>query len=178
MWAFVVAETGQTVRADVLRDELMAVLPQYMVPGRFHLVETLKRSRHGKLDRAAMVADADGAVAEPEPPMPRLGRRGQTARLQALWRQVLSRRHSRDANFFDLGGTSVSLMQAQTAPTRDAGLKGLKPSDLFRHTTLRSLAGFSNDILPRRAAERLRQRRHAALRPPRRARRVTPGLLP
>ena len=51
LWAFVVAETGQTVRADVLRDELMTLLPQYMVPGRFHLVEALKRSRHGKLDR-------------------------------------------------------------------------------------------------------------------------------
>ncbi len=143
LWAFVVPTRPDATDPDAVRVALRALLPGYMIPERISLVPALARTRHGKLDRAAMVADA--ASAPPTGPAPPHDNSalGLASDLHALWRDALGRDDiPQNANFFDLGGTSVSLMQVHAALARKPGLGALLPSDLFRHTTLRSLRAF------------------------------------
>lgn len=143
LWAFVVADINAKPKPDVLRALLQSSLPQYMIPNRVYLVEFLRRTRHAKLDRKAMISEMrDENEVGPEAPKPILGyiTGHRATELRTIWCKVLGRQViPPDENFFDLGGTSVTLMQMHASLIRIAGFETLTPSDLFRFPTLRSL---------------------------------------
>jgi acyl-coenzyme A synthetase/AMP-(fatty) acid ligase len=116
----------------VMRDQLGAALPAYMVPAGVHWRETLPLTENGKIDRkalTALAAELDGAGQNHEAPA--------TATeqwLAAAWAEVLG--ISRDQigrrdHFFELGGTSLSALRLVIALERAVSFK-----DLTAHPTL------------------------------------------
>ncbi len=95
---------------DELRRHLQSRLPQYMVPAVFALLESLPFSSTNKVDRLALAAMTDSAVASERPfvaPMTML-----EMWLAQIWREVLQRDSiGVNDDFFALGGDSLIGMQ-------------------------------------------------------------------
>ncbi|MEU7481582.1 amino acid adenylation domain-containing protein [Lentzea sp. NPDC042327] len=121
--------------AAALREFLGRVLPDYLVPSAFVVVEALPLNASGKVDRHALPdpvwATATGAHVAPAD--------GPEAVLAGIWAQLLGvDRVGAGDNFFELGGDSILSIQV-VSRARQAGLS-LSPGDLFRHPTVAALA--------------------------------------
>ncbi|MGW1116484.1 amino acid adenylation domain-containing protein [Streptomyces tanashiensis] len=131
---------GEPPSAADLRAALGEVLPDYMVPARYVVLERLPLLAHGKVDRKALPEPADGPAAgdhvDPE---------GETEQvIAAMWAQLLDiPRVGALDDFFDLGGHSLLATQV-VARMRRAFPDLATPvgvMDLFKHPTVRRLAG-------------------------------------
>ena len=132
--------TGAAMAVEVLREALLARLPDYMVPPLYVHLEALPLSPNGKLDRQAL--PLPGAEALPtrayEAP------EGETEVLLArLWTELLGvERVGRHDNFFELGGHSL-LAVSLTARLRQEGLEA-DVRALFEQPTLAGYAAITD----------------------------------
>ncbi|MFI1288116.1 amino acid adenylation domain-containing protein [Streptomyces sp. NPDC020792] len=136
--AYVVPEVGaEPPEQAVLRKDVAAALPDYMVPAAFVVLDALPLTVNGKLDRAALPAPEFGTD---EP-----GRGPATEREAALCRifaELLGRETvGADDGFFDLGGDSIVSIQL-VSRARAAGIE-LTVADVFEHRTPAALAGIA-----------------------------------
>lgn len=130
-----------------LKEHLKSRLPDYMVPSAFHLLPDFPLSPNGKVDRKAI-----GALPEPVSSPAQAGLSSTSVstsnaatseleqKLQEIWTVVLGRPITGlDENFFDVGGNSIQVAEIHTR--LQLWLKRELPiTDLFLHTTIRSLA--------------------------------------
>jgi len=132
-------ETARRARLlpAALRDHLAARLPDYMVPSAFWLLDRLPLSPNGKVDRRALpvpepARGGSDAFVPPADPLEQA--------LAAIWSEVLGTlRPGRDADFFDLGGHSLSATQI-TSRVRDAFGLELPLRTLFEEPVLSGYA--------------------------------------
>ncbi|HYG65964.1 MAG TPA: amino acid adenylation domain-containing protein, partial [Thermoanaerobaculia bacterium] len=132
---YVVGGAGRDLDLTALRAHLQARLPEHMVPLLMAL-PALPLTVNGKVDRRALL--------EPEAQRPRGDRRRpETATeevLAAIWSRVLELAEvGTEEAFFALGGDSILSLQV-VALAKERGL-ALDLQDLFRHQTIRALAG-------------------------------------
>ncbi|RST55769.1 non-ribosomal peptide synthetase [Variovorax sp. MHTC-1] len=102
------ADVGNAPWREQLRERLGRVLPEYMVPALWVVLERLPLTPNGKLDRKALPApDIAQMQAVYEPPQ------GETeAAVAAVWSEVLGvARVGRHDSFFEMGGHSLLAMQ-------------------------------------------------------------------
>ncbi|MEA2692360.1 MAG: hypothetical protein QOJ16_1747, partial [Acidobacteriota bacterium] len=142
--AWVVAREGRG--GEGLAAELRAWLrerqPEPMVPAAFVPLAALPFTPNGKLDRAAL---PEPETASPEPRLQLetawVAPRSQLEReIAAVWREVLKvERVGAEDNFFDLGGHSLLLVDAQARLTARLG-REVPLLDLFRHPNVAALA--------------------------------------
>ena len=118
-------------------------------------IDALPRTPSGKLDRNALPAPATGAAPQPN------ARIDYPTRLEAdlaeLWRDVLDvEAVERDANFFDLGGDSISAVRLTSAMQRllDANVMLVA---IFDAPTISGLADFLRCQHPAEIAARYRE---------------------
>ncbi|MEU5825919.1 amino acid adenylation domain-containing protein [Streptomyces sp. NPDC047803] len=128
-----------------LRDRLAATLPAYMLPSRFHRLETLPLTANGKTDlsKLAALADESALVAAPEGGRDEPPRTSTERRVATLWAEVLGipvEGMGRRDNFFDRGGTSLSAVRVAISLDREVSLK-----DLVRHPVLTDLAALLDE---------------------------------
>ncbi|WP_116201421.1 non-ribosomal peptide synthetase [Amycolatopsis circi] len=146
--AVVVAERGQSKRLvafyssreqlglELLREQLGAALPEYMLPAAFHWREQLPLTANGKIDKknlAALAAELDTAEEDYDEPVTDTERR-----LAGAWAQVLGIRSGqvgRQDHFFGRGGTSLSAVKLAIALDRAVSIK-----DVAKHPVLADLA--------------------------------------
>ncbi|MFJ9695833.1 amino acid adenylation domain-containing protein [Kitasatospora sp. NPDC101183] len=139
---YVAAPTG--VDAALLRDEVGAVLPGWMVPGRWVVLDALPLTANGKVDRKALPAPGGNvppqAAAPGAPAAPARGPRTDAEQtLGAVFAQVLGLPSvGADDDFFALGGDSIRAIEVVGAARR-AGLV-LSTRDVFTGRTARLLA--------------------------------------
>ena len=112
--AYVVPKPETSLQAGELQNYLRAKLPDYMVPGRFVVLESLPRLPNGKTDRNALAALDHLRTAELSPvvsPRDEL----ETAIVQ-IWSEVLGagKIGIHDNFFTDLGGHSLLAIQTVT----------------------------------------------------------------
>lgn len=120
-----------------LREFLAQQLPEYMIPARFLLIESLPLLSSGKVDRRALpapedVIDRPGAglatAATPEEEM-----------LAGIWSQVLGKEQiATEDDYFSVGGDSIRSLQI-VARARARGMV-FSIEQLFKHRTIRALA--------------------------------------
>lgn len=93
-------------------DAARSVLPAHMMPVNIRALKEFPLNPQGKVDRKALCAMGYEAVSRlAETPVPR-DNDEITATITAAWREVLKIGHVPiDVNFFDLGGTSLKLIQ-------------------------------------------------------------------
>jgi amino acid adenylation domain-containing protein len=122
---------------DSLRAQLLASLPDYMVPAAFVGLAGFPLTANGKLDRAALPAPDMAAVAA----RPYEAPQGDVEMALALiWQELLGlERVGRDDHFFELGGHSLSAVQLM-GRVRAACHVELSLKTLFESPLLRTLA--------------------------------------
>jgi len=134
--AYVVAAAAAP-SVEELRMHLKAVLPEYMVPSAFVLLERLPLTSNGKLDRRALPAPELGAYVSREYEAPQ----GEVEEILAgIWQGLLKvERVGRHDNFFELGGHSLLIVQLMER-LRRVGLSA-EIRRVFESPTLADLAG-------------------------------------
>lgn len=144
--------------AQSIRDYLRGRVPAALVPESVLLVDELPLTPNGKLDRERLRELLVAAPAE------RPVTSGTAATVRAVWREVLGTGVLDDnANFFDLGATSLTLLQAHAriSGALDLGVASLPVIALFEHCSVTSLAAHLDGLLgsARRATNSARIRR-------------------
>jgi hypothetical protein len=131
------AEAGASERAGSLRAHLGALLPDYMVPAAYVILDALPLTPNGKLDRNALPApEGDAfnrrAYEAPQGPVEQA--------LAAIWSELLGvDQISRHDNFFELGGHSLLAVRMQSRVQLELEVT-LPLSALFSRPTLFSFA--------------------------------------
>src|SRR5581483_2108033 len=134
--AYVTLRDGPSPVIGDLRSHLKRVLPDYMVPSAFVVLEKLPMTPSGKLDRRALPApSSDSSMARMSDPP--LG--GRESVLAGIWQDLLRiERVGRDDNFFELGGHSYLIVQMMQR-LRRMGLSA-DVRQFFQSKTLADLA--------------------------------------
>jgi AMP-binding enzyme C-terminal domain/Phosphopantetheine attachment site len=108
--AYVTTAGPVGVSGDELKRYLAARLPHYMIPAHIVTMDAFPLNRNGKVDRSALPAPdrriPEGAGAVPARPATDL-----EEKLTALWGRILGCVVGPDDNFFDVGGTSLHLIE-------------------------------------------------------------------
>jgi amino acid adenylation domain-containing protein len=129
--------SDEMITADEPRALLAARLPEYMVPGALHWLETLPLTGNGKIDKKALtrLAGELGRRQTTDRPAPRPGAE---QRLATAWAEVLKvpvDHVGRDDHFFDEGGTSLTAIRLSMRLGRQVSL-----ADVTSHPVLHDLA--------------------------------------
>jgi len=122
---------------DLLRRGLRQTLPAYMVPAHFIFLDKFPLTAHGKIDRLALPPPVESRqkLSRSERPRDLV-----ESRLTKIWEAVLGVTPiARQADFFDLGGTSLQSMGILLHIEQTFGAS-LPPSILIEHSTVEKLA--------------------------------------
>jgi SagB-type dehydrogenase family enzyme len=150
--------------AEGLKSHVRSRLPEYMVPSDVLFLESVPLSANGKVDRSALPTPAPKPTAtaihvDSSPSENELEKQ-----LAAILRDVLAVPHvGSTESFFDLGANSFHLVQCHRRIVESLGCT-VAVVDLFRHPTVRSLAGFlrqGNEPPPAVGGDRGAARRQA-----------------
>jgi thioesterase domain-containing protein/acyl carrier protein len=136
--AYLVAATEEAPASAALRAELAEMLPEYMIPGCYRLLDQLPLGSNGKLDRTALER-LDG-VELPEGGERVVASTELERRMVEIWKELLGKdRIGVHDNFFELGGHSIQAAQLAVEIEKLVGQK-LPISALFESPTIASLA--------------------------------------
>ncbi|MFC5578028.1 amino acid adenylation domain-containing protein [Lysobacter niabensis] len=119
--AYVVPKPGAVVEDAALRAHLRELLPSYMLPQHFVVLDEIPLLPNGKVDRNALpspVAKEEGASPRPTAESvadPRV------RYLSEIWSELLGLPAGPDDNFFELGGHSMLAVQMASRVERDTG---------------------------------------------------------
>jgi amino acid adenylation domain-containing protein len=136
--AYVVPNVDDDHLPNLLREYLLAVLPPYMVPSTFIVLERIPLTENGKIDRRALLSMTEKRVA-------RAGYVAPTTPLEMqlceVWQHVLRlEKVGIHDNFFAVGGDSIRVVQI-VKRAEAAGI-ALDVKDIFLHQTIAELARF------------------------------------
>ena len=143
--AWMVVAEGQDLQLGDLLSFLRRKLPDYMLPSRFHRVDEMPLTRHGKLDREALLAMGKSeTLVDPPYEAPHSQMELLLCRLYA---QVLGREQvGLRGNFFELGGDSVRIAKLSSLLEKELN-RDVPLVTLFEFPTVESLARhFGNDV--------------------------------
>ena len=163
--AYVVPKPGTKLEVTDLRAALAAILPEYMVPSLFVVLDSLPMTANGKIDRNALPnpsAVESESVTAPEPPRNDLERV-----IAEAWKDALGVDHvGLNENFFDLGAHSLMVADVHIQLKQLLG-RELSLVDLFQFPTVTALSKHLNgeEAAPRvssRAERRLAARQRQA----------------
>jgi len=155
--ACVAPHHGVTLNTSMLKTALAAVLPDYMLPGSFVLLDRLPLNPNGKVDRQALSLSLTEQIDEAAYQAPV---NAVETMISEIWAEVLELpRVGLHNNFFDLGGHSLLLIKVQCKLEERLKTR-IAIIDLFRYTTVASLAKFLGQEDGQADKERLPLQRH------------------
>ena len=136
--AYVVAEQPPTDLVEQLRVQIRTLLPDYMLPSDFVMLDALPLTPNGKIDRNAL---PEPAVGDAAPAANAVGPRTPSEEMiMAVFRDVLGRSdYGVFDSFFDLGGHSIMAARLM-ARLQDASRIDLPLRNLFERPTVAGLA--------------------------------------
>ncbi|TWR31037.1 amino acid adenylation domain-containing protein [Mucilaginibacter pallidiroseus] len=141
--AYLLLKSGKTGMADVEQistweKALLAVLPEYMVPDDYVLLDIIPSTPNGKIDRKAL----------PKPDYSHINRSGEFVApvteneklVASIWQEMMGLQNiSKNDNFFKLGGRSLVAVKIMARIEQETGVR-LPLATLFEHSTVEQLA--------------------------------------
>jgi len=135
--AYLTVSVDAELDSDTLRMQLKAILPDYMVPSAFVILDALPLTPNGKLDRKALPAPDAGALRTQPYEAPQ-GELEET--LAGIWQDILQvERVGRHDSFFDLGGHSLLATQMALRVQHELGIR-IPLITAFQASTIAALA--------------------------------------
>ena len=136
--AYYVPERNAVISKSALKDFLQSALPEYMLPSIYIELKEANLTVNGKLDKASL-PDVN-AIRTKQEYSPSVSVSLTTSlQLKNIWSNLVSLDEiDLSANFFDMGGNSLTLARF-CKRLKDKGLK-VELTDLFQHPTIESLA--------------------------------------
>lgn len=120
--AYVVATPGATIEEAALRAHLRELLPAYMLPQHFVVLDEIPLLPNGKIDRNALLPPVAKEEAVSPPPSATGAAADPRVRyLSEIWSELLGLPAGPDDNFFELGGHSMLAVQMANRVERDTG---------------------------------------------------------
>jgi surfactin family lipopeptide synthetase A/fengycin family lipopeptide synthetase D len=143
----VLCGNAQGVHASQIRKRLSEWLPAYMVPERFHFLDTMPVNQNGKVDLKRL-RDLDTPAAMPDVTDARaLPVSGTTQSVLAIWQDVLTLKQiSLETHFMDLGGNSLLASQIVNRLSEILPVH-LEVRDVFENPTIAALAAAIDEQL-------------------------------
>jgi len=133
--AYLVAD--QAINKQVIREQLQAKLPAYMIPAVFVELNELPLTTNGKVDKDALPEIDLHAMVAKQYVAPK-NELEQT--IAEIWQELLAlEKVGTQDNFFELGGHSLLATRVVSA-IKDQLEVELSVADLFKHTTVEELA--------------------------------------
>ena len=146
--AYIVLNENNNESSSNLRQQLKNLLPEYMIPSSFVILEKLPLTTNGKIDRKALPSPERGygmdktKFEEPKTPIEQV--------LANIWCDVLGLdKVGINDNFFELGGHSILGVKMFNEVEREVGVK-VNLSMLFIASTIAELARFISNEGPSR----------------------------
>ncbi|MEU6895324.1 amino acid adenylation domain-containing protein [Streptomyces sp. NPDC046557] len=131
--AYVVPADGKAIEARHLREQLTAVLPEYMVPSAFVALDRIPLTANGKTDYRAL--PEPGGASEHRAPADPI-----EERISAIWAELLGvEQINPDDSFFELGGHSILAIR-MTSRIQDEFDIDISVRAIFEHATVKQLA--------------------------------------
>ena len=138
--AYIVLRMNESATVSEMRTHVAAHLPEYMVPSLVVFMESFPLNHNGKIDRNALPSPQSvrpNLDVEHVPP-----EEGFEQTLAEVWREVLGiERIGTNDNFFDLGGTSLSMAKVH-ARLRQVPSLQITMVDLFQYPTIAALSAY------------------------------------
>jgi amino acid adenylation domain-containing protein len=130
-------DAAVALNAESLRAHVRPLLPEYMVPSAFVMLERLPLLPNGKVDRLALPAPGRQAFMSRQYELPQ----GEVeTQLAALWQDLLRvPQVGRHDNFFELGGHSLLGMKLITQVRECFGVRS-SAMTIFRYPTIEQMA--------------------------------------
>lgn len=161
--AFVVLQNDAPPPIDVLSTFLGGTLADYMLPAHYVFIDQLPLTPSGKLDRRALSMPGSQLDRHPQNYVAPVG--DLELRMAAIWQDVLQMKPiGATENFFEIGGTSVSIVTVQRRIQEAVGHE-VPITLLFQHSTIRSIAAYlqnGDTISTRTTAARARAEKQRA----------------
>lgn len=131
-------EGNERTRVEEIRAYLKRELPEYMVPSELIVLERMRLTNNGKVNRNALPLPTREVYEDDDGHATQFGPVEQI--LISTWREILNLRHiDVTDNFFSLGGDSIMAVEVAFR-AKSKGLT-IHPVQLFRYPTIAELAG-------------------------------------
>nr|ASV46952.1 hypothetical protein [uncultured bacterium] len=148
--AYASVRPGAACGPAELRRHLEGRLPGHLVPSAVVVLDALPVGPNGKVDRGRLAAVDPGPPRAPGAAQP--PRAGTERRVARLWQEVLEvEQVGAHDNLFDLGGHSLTVIRLHERIRAEFGVE-LPIVELFRHPTVRALAGAVAQAMERAGA--------------------------
>ncbi|MEV5973465.1 amino acid adenylation domain-containing protein [Streptomyces sp. NPDC051921] len=146
--ALVAFVTGDAAPAEEkLRHEVRLRLPAYMVPSRIVRTDALPLTINGKVDTSALPWPQARSAGSRSAEGTSVSEDDTASAVRSVWSEVLGTDDfGPDDNFFDIGGTSMHVVQVHQLLVQDLGAADLQMIELFTHTTVQRLAAHIESI--------------------------------
>ncbi len=145
--AHVASDTPAHLLAPRLGERVAAVLPPYMRPSAYVVRPELPLTPNGKIDRGRLPEPAAAVAPVPVDEDGAPGPTGTERRIVRIWQSVLDLPEvGRNTDFFDLGGTSLSLLRMFARTNEEFGTD-LDITVLIEGATVASLARHVDSVL-------------------------------
>jgi acyl-coenzyme A synthetase/AMP-(fatty) acid ligase/acyl carrier protein len=152
--AYVAAHAGVLLTPSLLRASLGDALPDYMIPSQFVFLEALPLGPNGKINRKALPLPEQSGEQDYAPPVSAI-----EVIISDIWAEVLEvPQVGLHHNFFDLGGHSLLLIRVQSSLEKRLNAH-IPIIELFKHTTVASLARLLGEETPAQLALQRHQER-------------------
>ncbi|MCU0287155.1 MAG: amino acid adenylation domain-containing protein, partial [Acidobacteria bacterium] len=130
--------SDRTYKISDLRESLAKELPDYMTPSYFVQVEKIPLTPNGKIDRRALPLPEAGSMgSENIPPSNEI-----EEKLTQIWANILDiekEKISTHRNFFELGGTSMSLIRQISLINKEFGYE-ISVNQIYQNPTILEIA--------------------------------------
>ncbi|MFE9255780.1 amino acid adenylation domain-containing protein [Streptomyces sp. NPDC006879] len=125
--------------AEMIRDDLVGFLPEFMLPNRILVLDQLPQTANGKIDTKALEARVDAEIAQDERPVVAPRTRTET-KVRDLWKAAMKREVvSVQDDFFACGGNSLIAVALVHRINRTFGVS-LPVQVIFQSPTVEQLA--------------------------------------